>query len=706
MQRRFHPRHLAALFLSAALMLSGIMFMPYAQHVFWAPEAFATRLLAPLAALALLTDPNALSSLGKASPQRLGSGLLLLWMGCWFLSAGLAPRPDLAGRELSLWIAPPLILVATWQLAGEATMRRRILAVILFAGSLQAIYALVQSAGLESTLAQALGPQAFGFDRLNWAVTYGGRAGAFFGNPNFLGGHLAMLFPLALALAMDGRHRGARRWLGWGVAALIAAGLVASQTRGAWIGAASGTLLLLILCRKKIPGLLTRNRAALGSLLMATLLALGLFVATHAQTLGRLKGMFSGDEEIARRLTLMRCSLQMAQEHPWLGSGPGNFRLLFPSVQSAGLSQDKLRNRPYIVSEHAHNDLIQMAAECGIPAALLMLALILWTYKTIGSAIRQAREVERQSEAPGKPLLLSGILSALLALHVHGLANFPFLIAPTQMTAWALAAIGLRLALPGFEPAQPSEGSPMATRRPWLPWALAGAMILVALNAFDAGRMLMKDALWWRAQGEQSLGHHDLAKPWVAKALQLDPKEDQLWMLQGQAEAALGHYNDAVSSLQRAIQLDEHYDEARVSLGRILVGIHQFAPAEQALSLVALEAPNFKELWEPLGASLYMQGKYDQAVIAYNWASYFDAATAEMLENQAAALGNLNRYQDALLSLVAAENLQPGRAKNYINRAITHYKMGLKVQARMDLDEAARRDPKDPQVAQLRKVLH
>jgi O-antigen ligase/Flp pilus assembly protein TadD len=692
-------RRMAVLALCAALLLSGIVFMPYAQHVFWAPEAFTARILAPLPLLILWIEGKTIASQRPSQGMSLGLGLLLVWIGWWFLSAGLALRLDLAGRELALWLAPPMILAATWQLAAQTKTRDKILAAILAGGALQAAYALAQSAGLEPGLAQALGPKAFGFDRLNWTVSFGGRAGAFFGNPNFLGGHLAMLLPLALAWALAGPGSRKTAWLRWTVAALLAAGLVATQTRGAWIGAAAGLALLLLLCVAKFPGLLRRHRAPLATLAASSILAAALFVASHAQSLSRISGMFSGDEEIGRRLALMRCSLQMAIRHPLLGVGPGNFRLFFPSVQSAGLSQAQLRDRPYIVSEHAHNDLIQMAADAGFPAALLMLALIGWTYRKLWRGIQSGREGKGEPPSQEDSLLLGGILASLLALHVHGLANFPFLIAPTQMTAWALAAMGLRLCC------QENPGAAPSAAR-WRPWLAGGALAFFCLSAYDAGRMLMKDALWWRAQGEQQLGHFQMAIPWTSKILQLDPMEDQIWALQGQAQASLSLYNPSVESFQEAIRLNEHDHQSRVSLARLLVGLRQFPQAETALAITALEAPNLKEMWEPMGASLYMQGKYDQAVTAYNWASYFSAASAEMLENQAAALGNLNRFQDALVALAAAEQLQPGRAKNYINRAITHYKMGVKNQARLELEEAARRDPKDPQIQQLRNVLH
>jgi len=100
-----------------------------------------------------------------------------------------------------------------------------------------------------------------------------------------------------------------------------------------------------------------------------------------------------------------------------------------------------------------------------------------------------------------------------------------------------------------------------------------------------------------------------------------------------------------------------------------------------------------------------MQGKYEQAVLAYDWAIYFHAENAQMLENKSAALGSLGRFEESLKALDAAEKLEPRRAKTLVNRAITHYKMGLKAIAHHELLEAARLDPLDQQAKDLLKVI-
>src|SRR5580658_2778909 len=93
-------RRLSALPLCATLILSGLIFMPYAQHVFWAPESFSTRFLAPLALVLVAYVARKAPAWPARAWKNPGLLLLLLLIGSWLLSAALAARADLAWREL------------------------------------------------------------------------------------------------------------------------------------------------------------------------------------------------------------------------------------------------------------------------------------------------------------------------------------------------------------------------------------------------------------------------------------------------------------------------------------------------------------------------------------------------------------------------------------------------------------------------------
>ncbi len=682
---------LAWLCLAAALILPGLAFYPYGQHAFWAAENLMAAVLAPLALSFAVFNHGLQGSSAPATRPALG-GLILL-MILWASSAALALRRDLSAAELSSWLNYPCILLATLSLLRKPNQTHRLLYFILVLGILQSAYALIQASGK---------------DPFPWNTLFNGRVSGFLGNPNFLGGHLALLLPLSLGLALDNRSpQPQQRLLRWCLPAIFGWVLLLTQTRGALVGAAVGCSLTLWLCRKAMPGLLTRNRWVLTALLALSLLAglAPLLKQTSANT--RPSTIFRNDEELGRRLHLMRAAAQMSFQHPLFGVGPGNYRIYFPTVQAAGFKGDEVFKAPFVYSEHAHNDFIQMAAESGWPSALVMLALYLWLISTlVRAALAQSQRmaVERAEDREpqtthAQPLILAGIAGGLVGMGVHGLANFPFLIQPTQLTAWALAGLGLHLA---FSPAATTPRETASKRR----WALGlGLLLMASLAGYRASRDFIKDGLWWVGQGE--LDHADTEKgtELVFRALDIDRRDDRLWFLHGKGKMRQDMTWESVGSLREALRLNPHMMEAQTFLGEALVRLKEYSEAEKVLEKAAQVAPNFAEVWRHYGAALYMQNKYEGAAAAFDHAAQLGLEPPAMLDNKAAALGNLGRFGDAILALEQSAQMDPGRLNNILNRAVTYHKMGMRESALKMIAKAKELSPGNPDVIKMEKDL-
>ena len=685
-------KRLPWLLLLAALLLPGVAIVPHSQHVFWLPESALWSILAPFAALAAWWATR-----GQANPpvpkelQRVFAGLAALWI----LSGALSLRKDLAAQAVVEWLGYAGIFFATWRLGTSSQRRATLLAALFAYGLLSTLYGVIQAAG---------------WDPIPWSTTFDGRAGGFFGNPNFLGGHMALLLPLSLALALDRRGSTRKAWAGWALVGALGLSLVLTQTRGAWIGAAAGCGLVLVLAQRSMGGLAQRNRKALALVAMVLVGGLALLFAAKpsAWTRWRLSSQME-DSELSRRFFLMKKASQLASLSPLLGVGPGNFRIHFPRVQVTGLKPEQYR-QPYVVSEHAHNDFLQMAAEAGVPAALLwavLMGLVLWLCHQSLPRAHAARQ--------GEGLLTLGVLGGLVALMVHGLANFPFLIWTTQGAAWALAALALRSSAPSVLPAAEEgliDGPGVAAPSPARPlprWAAALALTLgfalCAAITVQQGRRLSEDRLWWVGQGELQLKHPELASGWLLAALNLDPFEDRLRDLHGQAEVARELVWNGIGSLRRAHELSPYDPEIAVRLGRALMENKQYDEAQKVLSGAAAICPNFYDLWEPLAAACYFQGKHADAVKAYDWMIFYNVNVLNAYVNKAAAQGMEGQLPEALLTLKTAEKLYPNEGKLYLNLAITYLKLGLRAEAKAAWAKAAILVPSDPQVDDLRKAL-
>ena len=691
-------KRLPWLLLLSALLLPALALAPHSQHVFWLPESVFWSILAPWAAFAAWLSTRRDAPLQWPPYLKpLFAALALLWS----LAAAFSLRKDLAAQALIECFGYAAIFFATWRLAATKQRRRTLLAALFAYAIVSAFYGVVQAAG---------------WDPIQWSTGFGGRAAAFFGNPNFLGGHLALLLPLSLALALDRRGNTRRPWAPWALVALLGLTLLLTQTRGAWIGAAAGCTVVLVLAQRWMGGLPGRNRKALLGLLALSVLSLGAFFGLKPGATGRLReALNSEDSELTRRFFLMKKASQLASLKPLLGVGPGNFRIQFARVQVQGLEPLQFK-QPYVVSEHAHNDFLQMAAEAGVPAALIWAALMGAVLMALGTTLLKGRGDPARGQS-GDGLIALGVLGGIVALLVHGLANFPFLIVPTQAAAWALAALALRPFAPALQrpsdeglvdgPASTPAALPPPSRAARSAFAAAAALAFAfcAANTVRQGQRLGADRFWWIGQGELALQHDQEASTWLLAGLGLEPREDRLWALHGRSETGRELIWNSIGSLRRAHELAPYDPEVAVLLGRALVENKQYDEGLKVLSGAAQYAPNFYDLWEPLAACYYFLGQHAEAVKAYDWMIFFNVNPENAYVNKAAAQGSEGQLPEALLTLQNAQRGFPKSGKIYINLAITYLKLGMRAEAKTAWKQAAELIPSDPQVDQLRKIL-
>lgn len=111
------------------------------------------------------------------------------------------------------------------------------------------------------------------------------------------------------------------------------------------------------------------------------------------------------------RLMLLTSTWYMVQEHPWLGTGLGTFRLLYPRYRDP--------SEIGTGGGWVHNDYMQIWAEAGLPMLLLLLGMVAWV---IWSMYRHLRK----DDADSSPIVgyLAGIVTVLLHAHVNFLLFF------------------------------------------------------------------------------------------------------------------------------------------------------------------------------------------------------------------------------------------------------------------------------------------
>ena len=211
---------------------------------------------------------------------------------------------------------------------------------------------------------------------------------------------LLMTFGLVLAgrALTVGRPRAERLVDGpLAAAAFVLVGL--TFTRNAYLGVAVGAVVLL---------LTARARLAL-ALPPAVLL---LFLALPAGVRERAASTLDPSDAAARdRLAMWAAGAEMIGDRPLLGVGPGRVGELYAAYRKPGYVDESVG--------HLHDNLIQVAAETGVPSALAYLALVVVAFVA-------AWPLARDRSRPAVRAIARGALAANAALFVAGLFEYNF----------------------------------------------------------------------------------------------------------------------------------------------------------------------------------------------------------------------------------------------------------------------------------------
>jgi O-antigen ligase len=197
---------------------------------------------------------------------------------------------------------------------------------------------------------------------------------------------------------------------------LLVAGLIASWGRGAWLGfGAAGVVMVCFAPRRRWFGvmLLTVGIAALSALWVLGLIPLSIqqrISHTAQEFVGfrDIRGVPISNENFAivERLAHWQAAINMANDHPFIGVGLGNYEAAYPAY--------RVPSWPRALG-HAHNDYLNILAETGIVGLTGYLVawtlIVWWTLQTL----RLADPVKRG--------LSLGLLGTWTHLAVHSFVD-------------------------------------------------------------------------------------------------------------------------------------------------------------------------------------------------------------------------------------------------------------------------------------------
>ena len=323
----------------------------------------------------------------------------------------------------------------------------------------RAVYGMLASLIVAAILVSAVGIREYIFSgQEKWRVF------ATFFNPDFLAGFMAVMLPLALAWYLSRTSKGVTLIAGFAVLG-ISANILLSGSRFGAVAAVGGVLvfLLLALYARQIGKSQTVRGLILLVPIILVFLRLGSPLTNRVATVGA--ESHSGNF----RVYTWKGAARMAEANPINGTGLGTFEIAYPRYALVGYT--KL----------AHNSYLQIAAEAGTPAALALIALIIYCPLTALMSLSRRRAIGVSVDnvnitgddfawTPDTGLIICGLIGAAAASFARNLVDSDLYVTAIGIEFFLI--IGSLVAL-----AKPENEWKISSARKWV-WTGIAFLIL------------------------------------------------------------------------------------------------------------------------------------------------------------------------------------------------------------------------------------
>jgi len=333
-----------------------------------------------------------------------GAGALLQ---CVF---GLSVYPYLTKIELLKWGACVLLFFLMIESFRTADEVKQFAWFLLIFGFLVSLFGIIQH---------------FTFNgKLYWSVTLPSNAGPFgpFVNRDDFAGFVELTVPLGLALLFFRAWRREHLTLLLLFTIVPIAAVILSASRGGIIGVAFEFVLLLFFSHVRRIG----RKQLLGATALAVVAGAFIVWLGVSEAIERFEQLAPQESSQGSRVSMYRDTWQIFAHHPWLGTGLGTLRVVFPRYESYYYDG--------LIIDHAHNDYLELLADMGVVGGLCglsFIALLFWRGLTS----------ERSPKGHALLALRAGSMTACAGLLLHSLVDFNLHIPSNALLFLLLASV-------------------------------------------------------------------------------------------------------------------------------------------------------------------------------------------------------------------------------------------------------------------------
>lgn len=473
------PKHVAALVVLQvgvlAVVLAATPFKLFELDRFFIPKELALHAAAFACVVFCLSRLRTLS-LDRVDFFLIAFGVLSV------ASAILAPNRWLSMRSLAVTLSG---LAAFWcaRSLSASGLKRPLMAVIVLATVLGAATSLAQAYGVESDY-----------------FTLNRSPGGTFGNRNFVAHVSAIGVPLLIWYAVTAKRTVAVLLCAIG-GAVLAAALVLSRSRAAWLALLVVALLLAIPVWRaalRVPHADAGRRLIFLGIVAGIGVALALILPNRlnwrsdSPYLDSVRGVVDYNSGSGRgRIIQYRNTLHMVEAHPIFGVGPGNWPVYYPRFASRNdpsLSHDdETTANPWPSS-----DWVALVAERG---TIAVVALLLAFVGIIANAFQSTRGSSANNPGARDPFLPVAVTATVLVTAAVGFFDAVMVLAAPAFIVWAsLGALGAAGRSRSEWTPSPAarKGWTLVVTVPLLLFALRSTGETLAMQAFGTGERISR----------------------------------------------------------------------------------------------------------------------------------------------------------------------------------------------------------------------
>ncbi len=263
-------------------------------------------------------------------------------------------------------------------------------------------YGFIQWLDINFFPSKNIGP---GIDPFIWRGAFGNRVFSTFGNPNFFGNFLVLIFPILVAQYLKARSPY--------LIPLIALNiwtLYFTYTKGAWLGFGMTVFIFLMMY---VFFFLKDRRVRLKFIIV------GLLVPVACGGLVAQRLIWGHSQSVSFRVMTWLSTWEMIESHPLVGNGTGCFKVIYPSFRRPKIFH--IEGKHNTETDHSENEFLEQWMDHGILGFGIFLWLVAFTTIVGLRALKELTTslAQKGARPPPRAYDLLGYLVAFLGMLGH-----------------------------------------------------------------------------------------------------------------------------------------------------------------------------------------------------------------------------------------------------------------------------------------------